>query len=315
MKKRILVTGGAGFIGSELLLQAINQETWEVHCIDKLTYAGTYEHVPAAVEFIKLDIVDSLDYVKEMKPDLIIHLAAESHVDNSIINPGEFVRTNVLGTQVLLNGARHTKAKFLHISTDEVYGSIPFSRSPAHPNSPLLPSSPYSASKAASDLLVEAYGTTFGLDYLITRSANNFGPRQHSEKALPTWIRAMLQGRPIPVYGDGTNRREWIYVKDNCQALIECALDLLHRGGYQSETGNIAESRYCSVFHLGGHEMSNIEMVVTLADIIGVDPKISFVGDRPGHDYRYSLKSDIEDLTPLREGLAKTVDYYRELWK
>ncbi len=301
MAEALLVTGGCGFIGSCFVLQQMKQYP-DLHLInlDKLTYAGNPDNVREVAgdpryTFVQADVADrpAVEAVfAQYHPTQVVHFAAESHVDRSIDGPDVFVRTNVLGTQVLLDVARKQwqedacmdTARFLYISTDEVYGDLPLdSTEKFTEDSPLHPSSPYSASKAAGDMMAQAYHRTYGLPTLITRSSNNYGPRQYPEKLIPVTIRKALAGEPIPVYGDGLNVRDWLYVEDNCRAI-----DTVLRKGTPGQVYNVG----------GGNEMSNIDLVHlllhALARLTGTPEAdytrlITFVPDRPGHDRRYAL--------------------------
>jgi dTDP-glucose 4,6-dehydratase len=280
-----LVTGGAGFIGSNYVQMLLNNQLGPVRSVkvlDKLTYAGSLENLSTISNdprftFIKGDICDeSIVNSCVDEGDVIVHFAAESHVDRSITGPSEFIRTNVLGTQVLLSAAIAKKANiFLHVSTDEVYGSIEDGSSVE--TDLLLPNSPYSASKAASDLLVRSYVNTYGLDARITRCCNNYGPNQYPEKFIPLAIKNLRDGKAIPIYGDGTNIREWIHVEDHCK-------------GIQSV---ISSGRAGEIYNIGsGESVSNIAIATKLVEIFGGNSKsIEFVNDRLGHDFRYSLDS------------------------
>jgi len=280
-----LVTGGAGFIGSNYVQMLLNNQLGPVRSVkvlDKLTYAGSLENLSTISNdprftFIKGDICDeSIVNSCVDEGDVIVHFAAESHVDRSITGPSEFIRTNVLGTQVLLSAAIAKKANiFLHVSTDEVYGSIEDGSSVE--TDLLLPNSPYSASKAASDLLVRSYVNTYGLDARITRCCNNYGPNQYPEKFIPLAIKNLRGGKAIPIYGDGTNIREWIHVEDHCK-------------GIQSV---ISSGRAGEIYNIGsGESVSNIAIATKLVEIFGGNSKsIEFVNDRLGHDFRYSLDS------------------------
>jgi len=305
--KRVIVTGGYGFIGSNLVIHLLERHPeWQIVNVDAVTYAADPANL-AGVEtdprysFRRVDIVDRAavrGLMEEIRPDGIFHLAAESHVDNSIHSPGEFIQTNIVGTFNLLEEARAiwsggAGGRFLHVSTDEVYGSLGpegyFSE-----RSPYAPNSPYSASKAASDHLVRAWHHTYGLDVVTTNCANNFGPRQHREKLIPTVISTALAGRDIPVYGDGSNVREWLYVEDHC-----AALDRVFHLGRAGETYAIGAR----------NERRNIDLVGLICDIldreIGGGPGgsyrslITFVADRPGHDLRYAV-----DPTKVEEELG-----------
>lgn len=309
---RVLVTGGAGFIGSNFVEMALTdqfQEISSVLVLDKLTYAGKLSNLSGVAnnpnfEFIQGDICD-VDLVNKMVPnvDAIINFAAESHVDRSIENSSEFIQTNVLGTQVLLDAAKnHKVAKFVQISTDEVYGSI--LEGSWDENEPLLPNSTYSASKAAADLLVRAYFVTHGLDACITRCSNNFGPKQDPEKLIPNFIMKLRQGEKVPVYGDGMNIRDWLYVEDHCVGIY-----LVLTKGLPGEIYNIG----------GGTELTNLELTKKLLDFFERDHSfIDFVPDRLGHDRRYSVDSaKIQEFGYLasldfNENLTKTVNSYLE---
>lgn len=307
--RRILVTGGAGFIGSNFIHYWLSAHEGEVINLDLLTYAGNLENL-ADVEgdpryrFVKGDIADRelveglLDGV-----DAVVNFAAESHVDRSITDAGAFIRTNVAGTQVLLEAARHHGlGRFLQVSTDEVYGSLgpegAFTEA-----TPLAPNSPYSASKAAADLLVRAYHHTYGLDAVITRCSNNYGPYQFPEKLIPLMVTNALENKELPVYGDGLNVRDWIHVRDHCRAI-----DLvLHRG------------RAGEVYNVGAdEERANLEMVKGILGLLGKpESLIRFVADRPGHDRRYAidstkLRTELGWLPeiPFAQGLEETVDWY-----
>jgi dTDP-glucose 4,6-dehydratase len=308
----VLVTGGCGFIGSNLVhyLRAV-RPGWTVVTLDSLTYAGNLENLAAFERdprhvFVKGDITDRkvIDSTLGLyEIDMVLHLAAESHVDRSILSPEVFLRTNVLGTQVLLDGCRATKVKrFVMVSTDEVYGSLgptgAFTEA-----SPLEPSSPYSASKAAADLITVAYGHTYGLDVVVTRCSNNYGRFQFPEKLIPLMIVNALQDKPLPVYGDGANVRDWLHVEDHCEGLL-----LVLEKGRSGEVYNIG----------GGAERRNIDLVRGLLAILGKsEDLIRFVADRPGHDRRYAIDpSKIRGELGWRpahtfeQGLAETVHWY-----
>ncbi len=319
-EKTFLVTGGAGFIGSNLvhfLHREINDAT--VINLDALTYAGNLENLQglensSRYHFIRGNICDG-DTVKkileEWKPGVIFHLAAESHVDRSILDPSPFIRTNVEGTQVLLHAVLEIipEARFVYVSTDEVYGD-------AEPEefftetSPLKPSSPYSASKAAGDMLVSAYVRTYGLNAITVRPSNNYGPYQFPEKLIPLVITSALEEKPIPVYGDGKQERDWIYVEDTCRGIYAAAMK-----GNQGEAYNIGS----------GRPRHNLEVVQTILDILEKPHSlITHVKDRPGHDRRYAMRIDKarqalnwEPLTSFQEGLRQTVNWYlnnRDWW-
>ena len=312
MTRTVLVTGGAGFIGSNLV-RFLRRERpeWAVVNLDKLTYAGNAEsvadlrqdpgHVFVRGDIANAELVEHL--IRHHAVDAILNLAAESHVDRSILGPGIFVETNVSGTQVLLEAARQARVKrFLQISTDEVYGSLGASGKFTEA-SRLQPSSPYSASKAAADLLVLAYGHTFGLDVVVTRCSNNYGPYQFPEKLIPLMIANALEGRRLPVYGDGLQVRDWIHVEDHCRALL-AALEK-GRGG--------------EIYNIGSdNEWPNIQIVGRLLEILQ-KPRdlIEHVKDRPGHDRRYAIdaaKARAElgwsPGIPFADGLKSTVEWY-----
>lgn len=312
---KILVTGGAGFIGSNFIRYILGKHpNWEIVNLDKLTYAGNLENLRDVEDnpgyhFVKGDIADRELVDKLQGFGVIVNFAAESHVDRSILDPSPFIRTNVQGTQVLLEGARQHKIKlFLQISTDEVYGSLG-AQGKFIEESPLLPNSPYAASKAAADCLCRAYYHTYGLPIIITRCSNNYGPFQFPEKLIPLVITNALEGKEIPIYGDGLNVRDWIHVEDHCRAL-----DLITEQGKPGE-----------IYNIGGNcEKTNLELVHYILDIMGKPHTlITFVADRPGHDRRYALEtSKIEHelgwrpSVPLEKGLRETVRWYiqNESW-
>jgi len=307
---RLLVTGGAGFIGSNFIHYILNKyPDWQVTNLDKLTYAGNLENLSAVenqpgYRFVKGDTTDRklVNELLEEEFEIIANFAAESHVDRSIMDATPFIETNIKGTQVLLEGIRqHPVNKFIQVSTDEVYGSTDSGKFTEE--SPLSPSSPYSASKAAADLLCLAYYRTYNLPVLITRSSNNFGPYQFPEKLIPLAITNALEDKPIPVYGDGLNIRDWIYVEDHCRAL-----DYVIQKGEPGQIYNIAADQ----------ERANLELLNILLDVLG-KPKelLTFVADRPGHDRRYAL--DISKIThklgwspshAFEEALKDTVNWY-----
>ena len=312
---RVLVTGGAGFIGSNFVEMALTDQFPEISSVlvlDKLTYAGKLSNLGSAAgnpnfEFVKGDICD-VGLVNDLAPrvDAIINFAAESHVDRSIMNSSEFIRTNVLGTHVLLDSAKnHMLEKFLQVSTDEVYGSI--LNGSWDENAPLLPNSPYSASKAAADLLVRAYFVTHGLNVNITRCSNNFGRRQDPEKLIPNFTLKLLENQQVPVYGDGLNVRDWLHVEDHCKGIY-----LILTKGVPGEIYNIG----------GGTELTNLNLTQILLDLMNKsESQISYVSDRPGHDRRYSVDSSkIEELGYLadmnfRKNLQSTIDWYLNEFK
>ncbi|NER09914.1 dTDP-glucose 4,6-dehydratase [Muriicola jejuensis] len=320
----ILITGGAGFIGSHVIRHLVNHyPNYRITNIDCLTYAGNLENLKDVeffdnYQFLKGDISDKTllsDLFEEHNFDAVIHLAAESHVDRSIKDASDFLRTNIAGTVNLLDACKHSwgkdlkKKRFYHISTDEVYGSIASGK--FNENSPYNPNSPYAASKAASDHFVRAYGTTYGLPILISNCSNNYGPYQFPEKLIPLCINNILKQEPIPVYGRGENIRDWLYVEDHVNAI-----DLVFHKGKPGET-------YC----IGGkNEWRNIDVVSELCDLLdslqdrekGTSRKlIDFVSDRPGHDLRYAIDSKKissqlgwKPHTPFRKGLKETVQWY-----
>lgn len=311
---KILVTGGAGFIGSNFVRYVLAKHPGdEIVNFDKLTYAGNLESL-ADVEsnprysFVQGDICDPAAVLAAMDGvDAVVNFAAESHVDRSITGAAEFVRTNVLGTQVILEAVKELKIeRLLHISTDEVYGSI--KEGSFKEGDRLEPSSPYSASKASADLLCHAYHTTFDLPVIVSRSANNFGPYQFPEKIIPLFVTNTLEGRNVPVYGDGMNVRDWTYVIDNC-----AALDLILREGKVGEMYNVG----------AGNEVPNIELTKRILALLGKDESmITYVADRLGHDRRYSIDSSKvralgwEPEHGFEEALRLTVEWYQsnESW-
>ena len=309
MKLKILVTGGAGFIGSNFVHYLLSQkiENLRIQILDKLTYAGSMENLDGlpsgAFEFIKGDICDTglvLELVKQN--DVVVHFAAESHVDNSISAPENFIQTNIVGTQSLLDAClQKPSVKFVYISTDEVYGSR--TTGSFVETDKLNPSSPYSASKAAGELLVQAYGKTFGLKYNITRCSNNYGPRQHNEKLIPHFIELLKNNKKLTIYGNGKNIRDWIFVDDHCAAILKVI--------------NHAKSR--EIYNIGGNfEVSNLEISKLLLERFNLSNEfLDYVQDRPGHDFRYAISSNkiSQDLgfTPqisFENGFKKTLDWY-----
>src|SRR3954463_9230647 len=302
---RILVTGGAGFIGSQFVRRLAGAGD-QVAVLDKLTYAGNRANL-AGVEhdFFQGDIADPEAVSRAATgADAIVNFAAETHVDRSIMGPAEFILTDVLGTQVLLDHARQHGIRHLQVSTDEVYGDIPLDAEPCTEDAPIRASSPYSASKAGGDLQVLAYVRTYGSDALVTRGANTYGPRQYPEKFLPLFITNAFDGEQLPVYGDGRQSREWLHVEDHCAA-IEIAL----RKGGAGE-----------VYNVGGQERENMEVVRRILDLTGGSPALGRpCEDRPGHARRYSVDSTkLQGLgwAPQHSfdsgGLAETVEWYRE---
>ena len=309
---KLLVTGGAGFIGSAFVRMAITETDCRVINLDKLTYAGNPENL-APIEanprygFVHGDICDAAlveKLVSDEKPDAIVHFAAESHVDRSILSPEPVFETNLRGTLTLLEAARkHRVPRFLHVSTDEVYGSL-VPPVEASEDSPLNPSSPYSASKAGSDLLVRSYFVTFGLPVVITRASNNYGPYQFPEKLIPLMIVNAMEDRPLPVYGDGMQVRDWLFVDDHCRGILA----VLHKG------------RVGEIYNIGGNRsLPNLEVVRRILSATGKpESLIQYVTDRPGHDRRYALTSEKtmretgwRPVVDFEEGIVRTVEWYR----
>ncbi len=320
MAKTLLVTGGAGFIGANFVRFALaNRPDLRIINFDVLTYSGNLENL-AGLEsndryrFVKGDILDpeALNPLME-EADGVIHMAAESHVDRSIMDSGPFITTNVQGTQVLLDAARRAKGgegvgRFLYVSTDEVYGSLPLENPEDRftETSQIKPSSPYAASKTAGDLLSLAYHHTFDMDIVVTRCSNNFGPYQFPEKVIPLFVTNLLQGKKVPLYGDGKNVRDWLHVDDHCEAIL-AAFD-------RGQSGR--------VYNIGGNnERSNLDLTHSILSVMGHgEEMIEFVQDRPGHDRRYAIDaSRIEKelgWTPTRsawpEALVETIAWYRD---
>ena len=312
--ENILVTGAAGFIGSNFVEYMINHEKEKnIVVLDKLTYAGNLQNLKKVMDkitFIKGDICD-FELIKEIlnkyKINGIIHFAAESHVDNSIKNPFVFTQTNVIGTHVLLEAARQiwgegSENKFLHISTDEVYGTLG-EEGYFTEQSPIKPNSPYSASKASSDLIALAYAETYHMNVNVTNCSNNYGPYQHNEKLIPHMIKLAMQNKQLTVYGNGKNIRDWLYVEDHCEAI-----NLVYNKGKRKERYNI-----------GGHnEKRNLEIVkLILKKLDKTEELISFVEDRKGHDYRYAIdptkiKNELgwEPKTKFEQGIENTIEWY-----
>ena len=337
---KFLITGGAGFIGSAVVRHLINNTGHRVLNIDKLTYAGNLESLSgisgsARYEFLRADICDQCameGVFVNYRPDVVMHLAAESHVDRSIDGPSAFIQSNLVGTYTLLEAARQhwseldeqsrTKFRFHHISTDEVYGDLETAQDYFTEDTPYAPSSPYSASKAGSDHLVRAWGRTFGLPVVVTNCSNNYGPYHFPEKLIPLVILNALRGKPLPIYGEGNQIRDWLYVEDHARALVRVVTE-----GAVGETYNI-----------GGHnERRNIEVVRAICNLLdelrpcthqGVtkyETLIAFVDDRPGHDVRYAIDaSKIQrelawvPQETFETGLRKTVEWYlsnEEWWR
>ncbi len=319
----IIVTGGAGFIGSNFVfLELAKHPEDRIVCVDALTYAGNLSTLKSVLDepnfrFVKLDICDREGVYRlfeEEKPDMVVNFAAESHVDRSIENPEIFLQTNIIGTAVLMDACRKYGIRRYHqVSTDEVYGDLPLDRPDLffHEDTPLHTSSPYSSSKASADLLVMAYHRTFGLPVTISRCSNNYGPYQFPEKLIPLMIANALADRKLPVYGEGQNVRDWLYVEDHCKAI-----DLILRKGSVGE-----------VYNIGGHnEMKNIEIVKLICETLGKpESLIEHVTDRKGHDQRYAIDptkihSELGWLpeTMFRDGIKKTIQWYldnREWWE
>ncbi|MDC7996801.1 dTDP-glucose 4,6-dehydratase [Gilvibacter sediminis] len=330
--RSILVTGGAGFIGSNYIKMLLEESDHQVVNLDKLTYAGDLRNLEFAkgntnYHFVEGDICDSElihDLFQEHRFDYVVHFAAESHVDNSITNPDAFVQTNVVGTHRLLHAAythwmdgpnqvkdTFTHARFLHVSTDEVYGTLG-DEGLFTEETPYAPNSPYSASKAASDMLVRSYFHTYGFPAVTTNCSNNYGPHQHSEKLIPTIIRSAVSGKNIPIYGDGQNIRDWLYVADHCRGVHKALL-----------TGRLGET-----YNIGGkNERNNLYIAKFICELLdekapredgqSYKEQISFVTDRPGHDFRYAI--DASKITTelgweaqehFESGMDKTLNWY-----
>lgn len=336
--KKILITGGAGFIGSSLIRHIINYTNHSVINIDKLTYAGNLDSIDLASQnkrylFKKVDICDADEInnvFNNFMPDIVIHLAAESHVDRSIDDPSEFIKTNIFGTYVLLQqariylrslkGVKRDNFRFHHVSTDEVYGDLESKDALFTEETSYAPSSPYSASKASSDHLVRSWYRTFDLPILITNCSNNYGPYQFPEKLIPLIINNALEGKALPIYGDGKQIRDWLYVDDHARALLHVALN-----------GEIGET-----YNIGGHnEMQNIEVVKNICYILdelvpckfdGIShyhQLIQYVDDRSGHDVRYAIDAskiltnlNWKPVETFETGIKKTVQWYldNKLW-
>src|ERR1700761_6739133 len=325
MKKTLLITGGAGFIGSHVVRLFVQKyPDYNIVNLDALTYAGNLENLKdiedaANYTFVKADITDAAqinEAFERYTPDGVIHLAAESHVDRSITDPNAFIQTNVMGTANLLNAARESwkgnfeGKRFYHVSTDEVYGSLG-AEGFFLETTPYDPQSPYSASKAASDHLVRAYGNTYGMQFVITNCSNNYGPNHFPEKLIPLFINNIRNNKPLPVYGDGKYTRDWLYVVDHARAI-----DMVFHGGRNGETYNIG----------GFNEWQNINLVKLLCkemdEKLGREPGtseklISYIKDRPGHDRRYAIDATKinKELgwypsVTFEEGLSKTIDWY-----
>ena len=319
----VIVTGGAGFIGSNYIFYLLDRYPEDrVICLDKLTYAGTLSTLARVMNrpnfrFVKADICDReavYRLFEEEKPDIVVNFAAESHVDRSIEDPGVFLQTNILGTAVLMDACRkYGIARFHQVGTDEVYGDLPLDRPDLFftEETPIHTSSPYSSSKAAADLLAMAYYRTYGLPVSISRCSNNYGAYQFPEKLIPLMIANALNDKPLPVYGEGKNVRDWLYVEDHCKAI-----DLIVRKGRVGE-----------IYNIGGHnEMANIDIVRLICRELGKpESLITYVGDRKGHDMRYAIDPakihrDLGWLpeTKFADGIRKTIRWYlenREWWE
>ena len=312
----VLVTGGCGFIGSHFLRYMMDTYTKDSFiCLDALTYAGNKNNIADFLNRSRLTMVEGnirdADFVDTLfatyKPDILVHFAAETHVDRSIVGPQVFLETNAIGTGVLLDAClRYGIERFHHVSTDEVYGALPLQGgSPFTEQSPLKPTSPYAASKASSDLLVLSYYKTYGLPVTISRCSNNYGTHQYPEKLIPLMIQKALQGKPLPVYGDGLNVRDWIHVVDHCRAI-----DYI-----------LQKSKVGEVYNIGAcEEISNIELVKRMLDVLGKPHElITYVPDRLGHDLRYAIDSSkLESLGwkpeyTMEETLQGIVEWYRKL--
>lgn len=317
MSKTVLVTGGAGFIGANFVYHMLAAHPdYRIVCIDALTYAGNMSTLARAMEnpnfaFVRADICDRdavFRVFESEHPDIVVNFAAESHVDRSIEDPGVFLRTNILGTQTMMDACRKYGVERYHqVSTDEVYGDLPLDRPDLlfTEETPIRTSSPYSASKASADLLVQAYSRTYGLPATISRCSNNYGPYHFPEKLIPLMIANCLADRPLPVYGKGENVRDWLYVEDHCRAI-----DLIIEGGRAGE-----------VYNVGGHnEMRNIDIVKLICDALGKPYSlITYVADRKGHDMRYAIDPtkihrELGWLpeTKFSDGIRKTIDWYLE---
>lgn len=308
---KVLVTGGAGFIGSNFVRYAIGaHDDWTVTTLDKLTYAGRLENLESVANhprhrFVKGDISDpAVAGPLVADADVVVNFAAETHVDRSIKNAGEFITTDVYGTFVLLEAARENKhlRRFVQISTDEVYGSVPVGSS--RETDELKPRNPYSASKAGADRLAYSYWATYHVPVVITRASNNYGPNQFPEKIIPLFITNLIDDIPVPLYGDGQNERDWLHVEDHCRGV-----DMLIERGIAGEVYNIG----------GGNQVKNVDLTHRILELVGKPTSlIKPVADRPGHDRRYSLSTEkLESLgwAPLEnfeQGLARTVQWYRE---
>lgn len=313
----IIVTGGAGFIGSNFIFHMLSEHPdYRIVCIDKLTYAGNLSTLAPVMDapnfrFVKLDICDRegvYGLFEEEHPDIVINFAAESHVDRSIEDPSIFLQTNIIGTSVLMDACRkYGNIRYHQVSTDEVYGDLPLDRPDLFftEETPIHTSSPYSSSKAGADLLVQAYNRTFGLPTTISRCSNNYGPYHFPEKLIPLMIINCLHDKPLPVYGEGLNVRDWLYVEDHCKAIDR----VIHKG------------RIGEVYNIGGHnEMKNIDIVKLIVHALGKNEDlITYVTDRKGHDLRYAIDptkihNELGWLpeTKFADGIQKTITWYLE---
>ena len=314
---KLFITGGAGFIGSNFIFyMRRTHPDYDLVCLDKLTYAGNLETLAPVMndpkfKFVRVDIADRkavCDLFEAEKPDVVVNFAAESHVDRSIENPAVFLETNVMGTQVLLDACRiFGVSRFHQVSTDEVYGDLPLDRPDLFftEQTPIHTSSPYSASKASADLLCNAYHRTYGMPITISRCSNNYGPYQFPEKLIPLMIANCTADKPLPVYGQGLNVRDWLYVEDHCSAI-----DLILQGGKEGQ-----------VYNIGGHnEMRNIDIVKLIVHTLGKSEElITYVTDRKGHDMRYAIDPSFihKELgwlpqTRFENGIVKTIQWYMD---
>lgn len=319
---KMIVTGGAGFIGSNFIYYELAHSKDKILCLDKLTYAGNLETLAPIWEnerfsFVRGDIADRTfiyELFEREKPDMVVNFAAESHVDRSITNPGVFLETNIIGTGVLLDACRtYGIRRFHQVSTDEVYGDLPLERKDLFftETTPLHASSPYSSSKASADLLVQAWHRTYGVPVTISRCSNNYGPYQFPEKLIPLMLIHALENKPLPVYGNGANVRDWLYTEDHCRAI-----DLILRKGKEGE-----------IYNIGGHnERDNLTVVKMILHALGKpESLIQYVKDRPGHDRRYAIDPTKihQELgwlpeTSFEKGIQKTIQWYldhKEWWK
>lgn len=328
--QNVLVTGGAGFIGSNFV-RYVQEKELDINIInlDNLTYAGSLENLkdlthPERHKFVKGDICDQnlvLNLLRDYSIDTIVHFAAETHVDRSIFGPAQFIQTNVVGTFTLLEAARNfwieeksisENTHFHHISTDEVFGALAPDEPAWTEETPYAPNSPYAASKAASDHLVRAYGHTYGLNFTITNCSNNYGPYQFPEKLIPLMILNALQGQTLPIYGDGGQIRDWLYVEDHCEAIWHVLTK-----GKLGETYNIGGGTQPKNIDLVHHLCSSLDEALPVSPFIPHNSLIKFVADRPGHDRRYAMDStkirqelDWQPSHTLGEGLQKTIEWY-----